>query len=267
MPQPIVQVDAFAHRPFTGNPAAVCVLPAARDDAWMQQVAMEMNLSETAFLHPVDDGYRLRWFTPQVEIALCGHATLASAHVLWENEVLPADGEARFHTASGVLSCRREGEWIWMDFPAKPATQAEPVEGLAQALGVQPAWLGRSQYDLLVRVDDAAQVRALSPDFGALKKVEARGVMVTAPADEEARALGADIVSRFFAPSVGVDEDPVTGSAHCVLAPYWSALLGRDQLTGYQASPRGGIVRLRHAGERVHLGGQAITLLRGELLA
>ncbi|HET7228536.1 MAG TPA: PhzF family phenazine biosynthesis protein [Longimicrobium sp.] len=261
MPQSIVQVDAFAERPFTGNPAAVCVMPAARDEAWMQNVAMEMNLSETAFLHPEDDGWRLRWFTPAAEVALCGHATLASAHVLWEHEALGAEDEARFHTKSGLLTCRREGGLVWMDFPAKPETASEPIDGLAEALGVTPLYVGRSHFDVLVEVESEARVRALEPDIGALRRVQARGVIVTARAEGGAH----DFVSRFFAPAVGVDEDPVTGSAHCVLAPYWAAKLGRNELAGYQASRRGGTVRVRCVGDRVHLGGRAVTILRGEL--
>jgi len=263
MPQSIVQVDAFAERPFTGNPAAVCVLPAPRDEGWMQSVAMEMNLSETAFLHPEEDGWRLRWFTPAAEVALCGHATLASAHVLWEHGALGAGDEARFHTKSGLLTCRRDADLIWMDFPAKPVQPSEPIDGLAEALGVTPVHVGRSHFDVLVEVASEAEVRTLSPDIGALRRVQARGVIVTAKAEGGAY----DFVSRFFAPAVGVDEDPVTGSAHCVLAPYWAGKLGRAELAGYQASRRGGTVRVRLAGDRVHLGGRAVTILRGELVA
>jgi PhzF family phenazine biosynthesis protein len=261
MPQSVIQVDAFADRPFAGNPAAVCVMDAARDEAWMRNVAMEMNLSETAFLHPEDDGYRLRWFTPAVEVALCGHATLASAHVLWETGALPADGEARFHTQSGLLTCRRDGEWIWMDFPAKPEQPAGDIPGLAEALGVDPVYVGRSHFDVIVEVASEAAVEAIDPDFTALRRVQARGVVVTARASR----AGVDFVSRFFAPNAGVNEDPVTGSAHCVLAPYWAKKLGRDELTGYQASRRGGTVRVRAIGDRVHLGGTAFTVMRGEL--
>ncbi|HSU15081.1 PhzF family phenazine biosynthesis protein [Longimicrobium sp.] len=261
MPQPIIQVDAFAERPFTGNPAAVCVMPAPRDEAWMQSVAMEMNLSETAFLHPEDGGYRLRWFTPAVEVALCGHATLASAHVLWETGALAAGDEARFQTQSGLLTCRRDGEWIWMDFPAKPEEASGPIAGLAEALGVAPVYVGRSHFDVIVEVASEDEVRRLEPDIRALRGVQARGVIVTARGDGD----GYDFVSRFFAPNAGVDEDPVTGSAHCVLAPYWARKLGRNELAGYQASRRGGTVRVRAAGDRVHLGGRAVTVLRGEL--
>jgi PhzF family phenazine biosynthesis protein len=262
MPQSVIQVDAFAERAFTGNPAAVCVMEGARDEGWMRSVAMEMNLSETAFLHPEGDGYRLRWFTPAVEVALCGHATLASAHVLWETGVLAPDAEARFHTLSGLLTCRRDGEWIWMDFPAKPEQPTDAPPGLAEALGAEPLYVGRSHFDVIVEVASEDVVASLAPDVGALRRVQARGVIVTA----KATRADADFVSRFFAPAAGVDEDPVTGSAHCVLAPYWSAKLGRAEMTGCQLSRRGGAVRVRAAGDRVHLGGRAVTVMRGELV-
>jgi PhzF family phenazine biosynthesis protein len=265
MPQPIVQVDAFADRPFAGNPAAVCILEVPRDEPWMQAVAMEMNLSETAFLHPEQDGWRLRWFTPVVEVELCGHATLAAAHALWEEGRLGPGETARFHTLSGPLAAARDGEWIRMDFPAAPATVAPPLAAtLGAALGgARPVWAGRSRFDVLVELGGEDEVRALRPDPERLRAVDARGVICTA------RAAGGDhdFVSRFFAPRVGVDEDPVTGSAHCVLAPYWAERLGRDALVGYQASRRGGTVRVEVAGDRVRLSGRAVTVLRGELLA
>jgi predicted PhzF superfamily epimerase YddE/YHI9 len=262
MRQPIVQVDAFTATPFGGNPAAVCLLAAAREDGWMQAVAREMNLSETAFLMPEADGYRLRWFTPAVEVDLCGHATLASAHVLWEERHLAPRLPARFHTRSGLLTADRDGDWIRLDFPALPPTAAEPPTGIARALGATPRWVGRSRFDYLVEVESASAVRALRPDHAALRAVEARGVIVTAPADTG----GFDFVSRFFAPGAGIDEDPVTGSAHCVLAPFWSSRLGKREMVAYQASARGGVVRVAMAGERVHLAGQAVTVLRGDLL-
>jgi predicted PhzF superfamily epimerase YddE/YHI9 len=260
----IVQVDAFADRPFVGNPAAVCVLPAPRDEAWMQDVAREMNLAETAFLHPENEGYRLRWFTPVVEVALCGHATLASAHVLWEDALLPRDRQARFHTQSGLLTADRRGDWIELDFPATPPAAAPAPPGLLAALRVAspPRWVGRSRFDYFVELESEAQVRGLTPDLTALGGVEARGVIVTS----QATTTGLDFVSRFFAPRSGVPEDPVTGSAHCALAPFWSERLGRTTMTAYQASARGGVVRLRVNGDRVVLGGQAVTVLRGELL-
>ncbi len=259
----IVQVDAFASRPFSGNPAGVCVLPAPRDERWMQDVAAEMNVAETAFLHPENEGYRLRWFTPTVEMALCGHATLASAHVLWEEGHLAADQQARFHTQSGVLTADHAGGWIELDFPATPPAPAAAPPGLAAALRVGTRWIGRSKFDYLVEVDSEDVVRGLKPDLAALERVDARGIIVTS----RAATPGFDFVSRFFAPQSGVPEDPVTGSAHCALAPYWSERLNQAALTGYQASPRGGVVRVRLAGDRVMLGGQAVTVLRGELLS
>ena len=258
----IVQVDAFADRPFRGNPAAVCVLPTPRDDTWMQDVAREMNVAETAFLHPENGGYQLRWFTPAVEVALCGHATLASAHVLWEDGTLPGDRQARFHTKSGLLTADRRGDWIELDFPATRPAAAPPPSGLGAALGATPLWVGRSRFDYLVELDSEDTVRGLNPDLGALERVEARGVIVTS----RSGTAGYDFVSRFFAPRAGVPEDPVTGSAHCALTPFWSERLGRTTMTAYQASARGGVVRVRLAGDRVVLGGQAVTVLRGELL-
>ena len=259
----ITQVDAFTDTPFAGNPAVVCLLPAPRDEGWMQKVAREMNLSETAFLVPQADGYALRWFTPAVEVALCGHATLASAHVLWEDGHLPPGRQARFHTESGLLTGDRAGEWIELDFPAKREEPAPAPAGLAEALGAAPKYIGRNQFDYLVEVDGEATVRGLKPDQGALAALPVRGVIVTARADSP----GYDFVSRFFAPGSGVAEDPVTGSAHCALGPFWQSRLGKRELVAYQASPRGGVVRVRVAGERVMLGGKAVTVLRGELLS
>lgn len=260
---PLFQVDAFTAQPFAGNPAAICILNEPGDAAWMQQVAREMNLSETAFLYRQDDGYSLRWFTPAVEVALCGHATLASAHVLWEQGYLPADAQARFHTQSGLLTAVQDGDWIEMDFPAKPEQPAESIPGLEEALGITPLYIGMSQFDCLVEVESEASVRELQPDLARLAAIPARGIIVTS----RASTPGYDFVSRFFAPSVGVPEDPVTGSAHCVLSPFWSKRLGRARLIGYQASPRGGVVRVQLDGERVRLGGQAVTVLHGELLS
>jgi len=258
---PLHQVDAFADRPFAGNPAAVCLLDAPADAAWMQAVAREMNLSETAFVHPDEDGYGLRWFTPAAEVDLCGHATVASAHVLWETGRLARGTAARFQTKSGLLTATWREGWIELDFPALPALAAAPPAGLLAALGARPVWTGRSRFDLLVEVATAAELRALAPDFTALRAVDVRGTIVTARADDPRYAF----VSRFFAPAVGVDEDPVTGSAHSVLAPYWCGKLGTEALTGYQASARGGVVRVRMAGDRVRIGGQAVTVLTGEL--
>jgi PhzF family phenazine biosynthesis protein len=262
---PLFQVDAFADAPFRGNPAAVCVLPVARDEAWMAAVAAEMNLSETAFLTARADGaYDLRWFTPSVEVALCGHATLASAHALWERGFLSASSPARFHTKSGLLTAtRRADTLIELDFPARPAAPMIPPEGLADALGATILSAGRSADDELVEVASEAIVRALRPDLARIATLPVRGVIVTAPAS----AGPWDFVSRFFAPGAGIPEDPVTGSAHCCLAPFWAARLGKTELVGYQASARGGTVRARLVGDRVILGGRAVTVLAGELLA
>lgn len=258
----IIQVDAFTDRPFAGNPAAVCILPTAPEPAWMQNVAREMNLAETAFLVPKSGEYDLRWFTPAVEVDLCGHATLASAHVLWEDGLLKSTAQARFHTKSGLLTADRRDSWIELDFPTTIASPAPPPPGLIDALGVQPRFVGRSRFDYLIEVDSESTVRRLEPDLNALARVDARGVIVTSLADKKS---GYDFVSRFFAPQSGVPEDPVTGSAHCALTPYWSAKLGKQELVAYQASARGGVVRVRLNAERVKLAGQAVTVLRGEL--
>jgi predicted PhzF superfamily epimerase YddE/YHI9 len=261
MGQRIVQVDAFTARPFAGNPAAVCVLPGPADERWMQDVAREMNLSETAFLHREAEGFRLRWFTPTVEVDLCGHATLAAAHVLWEDRLLGPDEPARFRTRSGLLTARRRAVGIELDFPAEPIGAAPPPDGLAGALGVPVVFAGCNRFDALVEVESEEVVRAVAPDFGRLAAIPVRGVIVTG----RSATPGYDFVSRFFAPRVGIDEDPVCGSAHCCLGPFWGARLGKDELVGYQASARGGEVRVRLEGPRVALGGRAVTVLRGEL--
>jgi len=258
---PLVQVDAFTERPFGGNPAAVCLLEARRDEAWMQNVAREMNLSETAFLSPNDDDFELRWFTPRTEVDLCGHATLASAHVLWEIGELASDSPARFHTKSGLLTCHRRGLWIEMDFPSVAPKDMPAPAGLLEALKVKARNTARSRFDWLVELADETEVRRVDPDFGLLQKVEARGVIVTSRA-----ARGFDFVSRFFAPAAGIDEDPVTGSAHCSLAPYWRQRLGKDEMAGWQASARGGEVRVKLVGDRVLLSGRAVTVMRGDLV-
>jgi predicted PhzF superfamily epimerase YddE/YHI9 len=262
MGQTIYQVDAFTSRPFAGNPAAVCLLPAPAEEAWMRDVAREMNLSETAFLVRQADGFNLRWFTPTVEVELCGHATLASAHILWETGVLKPDEQAHFYTLSGLLTAERCDEWIELDFPAKPEEPATPWDELVRGLDITPRYVGKSQFDFLVEADSEQTVRSLAPDFTLLKRVQARGVIVTARA--ESREF--DFVSRFFAPSAGVDEDPVTGSAHCVLGPYWAKHLCKTEFVAYQASARGGVVKVRLVGNRVKLGGQAVTVMRGELV-
>jgi PhzF family phenazine biosynthesis protein len=262
MGQPIVVVDAFTDRPFAGNPAAVCVLPEPADEAWMQQVAREMNLSETAFLVREADAFRLRWFTPAAEVALCGHATLASAHWLWESAAVATSEPIAFETRSGRLLAMRSGGWIALDFPAKPATAAEPPAALAHALGAPPVAFGVSQFDCIAELGSQEAVEELHPDIGALAALPYRGVIVTA----RATSAGFDFVSRFFAPQVGVPEDPVTGSAHCVLGPHWRARLGKDDFLAYQASARGGVVKVGVRGDRVLLGGRAVTVWKGELL-
>jgi PhzF family phenazine biosynthesis protein len=258
----LIHVDAFAERPFRGNPAAVCLLTEPREDAWMQAIAAEMNLSETAFLLRQADGYQLRWFTPTMEVDLCGHATLASAHVLWETRNLQPDQQARFHTRSGLLTAARRGNWIQMDFPAEVAEPVEAPEALISALGATSCYTGKNRFDYLVEVESEEVLRGLKPDFRALAALTKRGIIVTS----KAAAGPYDFVSRFFAPAAGVNEDPVTGSAHCCLGPFWRERLGKEEFLAYQASARGGVVRVRVAGARVILGGQAITVLRGELV-
>jgi PhzF family phenazine biosynthesis protein len=262
MSRPIFKVDSFTDKPFAGNPAGVCLLDAPRPDPWMQSVAAEMNVAETAFLAPRKDGFGLRWFTPTAEVDLCGHATLASAHILWEEGIVAPDAEARFHTRSGLLTARRARTAIALNFPAEPVAAAEPPPGLASALGIPFTFCGKNRMDYLIEVADESVVRSLVPGPGALASMPARGVIVTA----RASMPKADFVSRFFAPAVAVDEDPVTGSAHCALAPYWGAKLGKTAMTGYQASPRGGWVGVRWNGDRVDLEGRAVTVLRGTLV-
>jgi len=265
MPVRIIQVDAFTNRRFAGNPAAVCVLPAMPPEQWMRDVAREMNLSETAFLVPQDGGYHLRWFTPVVEVDLCGHATIASAHVLWEEGHLPPATAARFHTRSGLLPAAKRGDWIELDFPATSPEPALPPAGLLGALSptnpLAARFVGRSKFDYLVEVESDKLLRGLDPDHSALRKLPVRGIIVTARSESPEF----DFVSRFFAPGSGIDEDPVTGSAHCALGPHWASQLGKSDLIAYQASTRGGVVRVSVKGDRVILGGQAVTVLRGEL--
>lgn len=264
----LVHVDAFTSEPLRGNPAAVCLLERARDDTWLQAVAQEMNLSETAFLLRDGDAFSLRWFTPAIEVPLCGHATLASAHALWELGEVAAGAMVRFATQSGALTARRDGAWIAMDFPACPADGGPLEDAVLDALGVEPLCHRRGATCHLVEVASEEAVRAVTPDFRRLARATALGVTVTS----RAGSGEVDFVSRFFAPAAGIDEDPVTGSAHCALGPYWAAKLGKDEVTGYQTSRRGGIVRVRVGGESVQPGrvillGQAVTVMRGTLLA
>ena len=263
MPLSFVRIDAFTNEAFAGNPAVVCILPEDRDPVWMQLVAQEMNAGATAFLRTRADGYDLRWFAPTTELTLCGHGTLASAHALWEAGHLAPSSPARFHTPDGLLTAMRRGDWIELDFPATPDRPVEAPAGLAEALGATPGYVGRGRLDHIVELEDENAVRNLRPDHARLASMPGRGFIVTS----RSAAPGADFVSRFFAPSVGIMEDPVTGSAHCTLGPFWTARLGRTDLVGRQLSSRGGIVKVSAAGDRVRLGGQAITVLRGELLA
>jgi PhzF family phenazine biosynthesis protein len=258
----LFQVDAFADRVFAGNPAAVCLLGGPAGTRWMQSLAGEMNLSETAFVEPQAAGYGLRWFTPVAEVGLCGHATLASAHVLYETGLAEPSEPVRFDSVSGPLTARREDGLLVLDFPARPARPAPAPPGLLTALGVDGAeWTGQAKDDLMVVLGREEEVTGLRPDTVALAGYGTRGTIVTAPAARP----GADFVSRFFAPGVGIAEDPVTGSAHCTLAPYWAGRLGRPELTGYQASARGGTVRVRVEGDRVLLAGRAVTVFSGQL--
>ncbi len=258
---PLFHVDAFTDQPFRGNPAAVCILPGPKDDAWLQRVAAEMNLSETAFLTKMGDGFRLRWFSPTVEVALCGHATLASAHVLWQAGFAAEGQPIHFHTQSGVLKASRAGDDIELDFPLMVAEGATPPPQLAAALGASFRYAGRNRFDYLVEVESEEVVRKLAPDFRLLATLPVRGVIVTSRSADPAF----DFVSRFFAPATGINEDPATGSAHCCLASFWRARLHKDDFRAYQASARGGVVRVRVAGDRAVLGGRAVTVARGEL--
>lgn len=260
---PIFQVDSFAEKPFAGNPAGVCLLlNGEQNEGWMQNVALEMNLSETAFLSPQEDGWGLRWFTPTVEVDLCGHATLACAHVLF-SQGLAAPGETiNFYTQSGLLTARKDGDWLELDFPAEPPWAEGISPEIIEALGVKPLFTGRNRIDYLVEVATEQEIVALKPHMGRLAELTQRGVMVTAPASRE----GYDFVSRFFAPGIGIDEDPVTGSAHCCLGPFWQEKLHKDTFLAWQASCRGGAVRVHLDGDRVKLGGQAVLVIQGELL-
>jgi PhzF family phenazine biosynthesis protein len=258
----VLYIDAFTGKVFAGNQAAVCLLDKAADERWMQSVATEICFSETAFIVRKGDDFNLRWFTPSCEVELCGHATLASAHALWQEGWLARDKKAVFHTASGVLTAKATSGGIEMDFPAESARAIEMPHGLAEALGAEPKHLARNRMDILVEMDAAAAVRNLIPDMVMLKKVDTRGVIVTAVSDVPEY----DFVSRFFAPGIGIDEDPVTGSAHCCLGPYWQGRLGKSDLAAYQASKRGGVIGVSVRGERVLLTGSAVTVIRGELL-
>jgi PhzF family phenazine biosynthesis protein len=262
----LYQVDAFTDQPFRGNPAAVCVLDGPRPDAWMQALAAEMNLSETAFPLPQGDGFGLRWLTPKQEVGLCGHATLATAHILWAEGYLRPDQEARFETKSGLLTASKRADGIEMNFPARFVTDTQANALLNRALGAVPrhtSVLSSAKGNTyLLEYESERQVAEMVPDFAALLATDARAVIVTSRAETP----GYDFVSRFFAPALGISEDPVTGSAHCYLAPYWSKKLGKVEMVGWQVSARTGVVGCAWQGERVALRGQAVTVFKAELL-
>lgn len=257
----IYQADAFTDRPFGGNPAGVCILPGPADPEWMQKVARDMNVSETAFLYREGGGCNLRWFTPTVEVELCGHATLAGAHILWETGLVPRKQGIEFYTLSGTLTAALNGEMIELDFPSEPESEAEAPPALIESLGVKPIYVGRNRFDYLVEVGRAEEVRALEPDFALLGTIPVRGVMVTSASDDPKY----DFISRFFGPASGINEDPATGSAHCCLSPYWQKKTGRSEFLAYQASERGGVIGVRVMGGRVKLLGKAVTIFKGQM--
>ncbi|MBF2078596.1 MAG: PhzF family phenazine biosynthesis protein [Synechococcales cyanobacterium T60_A2020_003] len=265
MRQSIIQVDAFTDKPFAGNPAAVCVLDQPQSDDWMQNVAKEMNLSETAFLLVQESGYQLRWFTPAVEVPLCGHATLASAHVLWSEGYLQLDEVAEFHTKSGLLTAKRSGSWIELNFPSNPSRMTTAPLELSEALRNLPfKTVLENSLGYFVELYSEDEVRSLTPNFAAMRSLPVAHVIITSAANAGSEF---DFVSRFFAPGMGIDEDPVTGAAHCCLAPFWRDRLQKDDFLAYQASRRGGVVKVHYdGGDRVLLSGQAVTVMRGELV-
>jgi PhzF family phenazine biosynthesis protein len=258
---PIYQVDAFTDQPFQGNPAAVVILEKTQPAQWMQLVAREMNLSETAFVYRQENGYKLQWFTPRTEIELCGHATLATAHVLWESGRETPEARIRFSTRSGWLSAEKKQGIIELDFPAAGSKTGDLTEELIAAIGSVPESVHISGEKWLLEYPDEADIVNMKPDFGKLIKFSGRGLIVTSRSERP----GIDFVSRYFAPWVGVNEDPVTGSAHCILGPYWGEKLGKNHLMGRQLSARGGTVHVRLSGERVYIGGQAVTIFHGEM--
>ena len=271
MKQKIFQVDAFSDRPFKGNPAAVCVLQEPANETWMQLFAREMNLSETAFVFQQESDFNLRWFTPTTEVPLCGHATLATAYILWSQGYLAPNRTARFQTLSGLLSANLKGNWIELNFPVNISTPSKIPGNLVKALNVSPKQVVKNTLGYLVEVESAEIVSNLQPDFSLLKTLDLANVIVTAECGKRSTSVTDkdsqyDFVSRFFAPGLGIDEDPVTGAAHCCLAPFWRNKLGKDEFLAYQASARGGVVKINYdGGERVFLQGQAVTVMRGEI--
>lgn len=258
---PIFQVDAFTSEKFKGNPAAVCILTEPAQPAWMLSIAREMNLSETAFVHPLEDGFSLRWFTPEIEVELCGHATLSSAHILYEAGYVRPDARIKFNTLSGYLHAAKNRGWIELDFPSAPCEPAEISEEIIAALGRVPVGIFRSGEKWLLEYPEESDIYLMKPDFAALKARSGRGLIITARSEKP----GIDFVSRYFAPWIGIDEDPVTGSSHTILAPYWGHKLHKTHLTAYQASQRGGLLKVRISGERTYISGQAVTVFSGQL--
>ncbi len=258
---PVFVVDAFAEKPFSGNPAAVVFLDGPREDAWRQAVAAEFNLPETAFVEARGDGFALRWFTPSVEVPLCGHATLAAAHALWESGRVPAERAISFETKSGVLTARREAEWIVLDFPALPVCPAKPPPGLLAALADTPLAFAENEGVYLLEMDSEETVRGAAPDLAKWNALTQKGLILTAPARRKTH----DVVSRCFFPADGIPEDPATGSAHCAIGPYWAGRLGKPVLTAAQASKRGGLLIVRVKDGRVELGGRTFTAWSGSL--
>ena len=256
-------VDAFTNVPFKGNPAVVCLLPEEGDPQWMQQFAREMNLSETAFLYRIEEGFSLRWFTPLTEVELCGHATLASAHALWEAGEAPQNKPISFMTLSGKLTASKANEWIELNFPASYSEPCDLSDYYLDALGITPLAVFQSNGQYLIEMGEEAAVRAVKPDFSALRRLPGKGIIITARSNKP----GIDFVSRYFAPWIGINEDPVTGSAHTILGPYWQKKLSKDHMTGYQVSKRGGSIKIRMSGERVYISGQAVTISRGLVTA
>jgi predicted PhzF superfamily epimerase YddE/YHI9 len=255
----IYQVDAFTNQPFSGNPAGVCLLETPKEEHWMQNIAREMNASETAFLMKENDGYRLRWFTPEEEVDLCGHATLAAAHILWETNTLPAGAPAKFFTHSGLLTAIQKGPWIELNFPNEAPENVVEPPGLLEGLKAAAKYVGKNRMDYLVEVESEEVVKTMKPDFTILQKIKTRGIIVTSIGSQNF-----DFVSRFFCPGLGMNEDPVTGSAHCCLGPYWQQRLNKDYFTAYQASARGGVLKVRVTDERVYLEGQAVTVFQAK---
>jgi len=259
----IYQIDAFTDSAFAGNPAAVCILSEKMEDDWMQNLAAEMNLSETAFIYREGKNFNLRWFTPSSEVDLCGHATLASAHTLWEAGEVSSEETIDFDTKSGILTAEKNEKWIELNFPAEIEEAADIPENMTKALGqIEIVYSGKNRMDYLLEVESEEIVKNIEPDFDLLKKIDTRGIIVTAISASDKY----DFVSRFFAPNIGITEDPVTGSAHCCLGPYWSEKLNKNSLIGFQASERGGTVRVKADGNRINLSGKAVTIFRGELL-